>query len=83
MRVVEIVAGLAVIGFIGWGFAAIDGIERKKWEKFATAHNCKVVAHMPVESFNTLDSRGNVGVGFTSAKDGWQCDDGVTYFRNK
>jgi hypothetical protein len=55
--------------------------EGREWEKFKVDHSCKVVAHIKGELFNTVDSRGNVGIGGTSDKTGWLCDDGQTYFR--
>jgi flagellar basal body-associated protein FliL len=42
--------------------------EQRQWEKFKAEHECKVVAH--------------VAAGYkTSPKEGWLCNDGITYFR--
>lgn len=63
----------------------LDYKEGQEWEKFKVDHNCKVVAKVKGEVFNTvgIDAKGNVsvGVGSTSDKVGWQCDDGVTHYR--
>jgi hypothetical protein len=33
------------------------------------------------ETITTIDFNGNVGIGSTSGKTGWLCDDGITYYR--
>lgn len=59
--------------------------ETQEWEVFKAQHKCKVVAHIDGEIFNTFGVAQNggmtVGIGSTSAKTGWQCDDGITYYR--
>lgn len=59
--------------------------EGREWERFKVAHNCKPVAHIKGDVFNTfgVDSRGQmtVGIGSTPDKTGWACDDGRTYYR--
>lgn len=66
-------------------FFALIYYEVQEWEEFKVAHKCKVVAKVKGEVFNTVgvDVKGNVsvGVGSTSDKVGWLCDDGVTYYR--
>jgi hypothetical protein len=64
-------------------YAAI--VDAREWEEFKAKHNCKVVAHVRGST--------SIGVGFNSNggttimpitepdKTGWQCDDGVTYYR--
>lgn len=56
-----------------------------EWERFAASHECRKVAKISGEMFNTLgfDAKGNtvVGLGVTSDKTGWLCNDGVTYYR--
>lgn len=59
--------------------------ESNEWESFKQSHNCKVVAQIKGDVFNTFgtDGKGNmtVGVGSTPDKKGWLCDDGMTYYR--
>lgn len=59
--------------------------DARQWDRFSAAHNCKAVAHMSGEIFNTVGFSANgqmsVGIGSTSSKTGWLCDDGVTYYR--
>ena len=56
-----------------------------EWERFSAAHECKVVGKMSGDVFNTVSVGGNgqvsVGVGSTSSKTGYACNDGVTYWR--
>ena len=79
MRTILLVASFII--FVIW--AANDSAN--KWDAFASLHNCKLVATVQGEIFNTYgyDMRGNfsVGVGNTSSKKGYLCDDGVTYYR--
>lgn len=76
-----VVAGIAMIVIAA--FAAIE--EDRKWDAFKVEHNCKVVAKINGDVFNTFgtDAKGNmtVGVGSTPDKNGWLCDDGITYYR--
>ncbi len=59
--------------------------DSRQWEAFKTAHNCKVVARIKGDIFNTFSTGSNgqmqVGVGSTPDKTGWLCDDGITYYR--
>ena len=71
--------GVAVV-FVAVIVGYADILELNKWNEFKTEHSCKISAHIKGEAFNTFDGR-NVGVGFTSDKTGWACDDGQTYFR--
>lgn len=61
--------------------------DHKEWAVFREKHNCKVVSRI---SGNTVTgfSTGNGGRGgsditttYIPDKIGWQCDDGVTYYR--
>lgn len=61
--------------------------EHKEWDVFREKHNCKVVSRI---SWTTATgfSNGNGGKGgsdiittYIPEKIGWQCDDGITYYR--
>jgi hypothetical protein len=73
----------AVFLLVLMGFLAVA--EHDEWESFKASHECKAVAHIRGEVFNTFgfDSRGGmvVGVASTSDKTGWACNDGKTYYR--
>lgn len=74
-------AFVGLIVLIVW--ASIENA--RKWDAFKSKYNCKVVAHINGDVFNTFgtDAKGNmtVGVGSTPGKTGWLCDDGITYYR--
>ena len=59
--------------------------EQAEWEKFKVEHQCKIVGRMSGDVFNTVGVTGNgqvaIGIGTTSSKTGYACDDGVTYWR--
>lgn len=63
--------------------------EQKEWEKFYVEHNCKKVGHMrgdtQIGTGVGVTANGNVGTVITTTstpdKDGYACDDGVTYWR--
>lgn len=72
--------GLALIAFLAFAmYACVD--ESNEWETFKVEHKCKVTGKMRGEMFNTFDMKGNVGIGSTSSKVAWTCDDGITYWR--
>jgi hypothetical protein len=75
------VACVALIVLLVW--AAIE--DERKWDSFKDENHCKQVAHIKGDVFNTFgtDMKGNmtIGVGSTPAKNGWLCDDGMTYYR--
>lgn len=50
----------------------------KAWQEFKPIHHCKIVAHIDSEWIYT-----GRGMGRTSIKDGWLCDDGITYFKEQ
>lgn len=74
---------LAVIFFAVFALFAIGVwalvVDARDWEAFKVAHECKIVGKMHGEMINTFDAKGNIGIGFTSGKTGWACNDGVTY----
>jgi hypothetical protein len=75
---------VAIVACIAWiGFAMVE--DQKAWQQFSATHDCKKVAYIRGDVFNTFgtDGRGNmtVGIGSTPDKTGWLCNDGVTYYR--
>jgi hypothetical protein len=67
--------GLLVVGV--WALV----VDVRDWEAFKASHECRIVGKMHGEMINTFDTKGNIGIGFTSGKTGWSCNDGVTYWR--
>lgn len=65
-------------------FARID---QAQWERFAAAHECRVVERMPGDTMTTvapiIGGNGGIAVGVTSTADktAYLCDDGVKYWR--
>jgi hypothetical protein len=65
----------------------IDAAENTRWQAFKTAHDCKIVGRMSGSVTTTIapivGSKGNVAIGTSVSPDktGWQCNDGVTYWR--
>lgn len=59
--------------------------ENKAWQKFKVEHNCKVVAKTSPTTGTGIGmtTNGNVATVVTTSpgKTGWECDDGVTYWR--
>lgn len=58
-----------------------------QFEKFKTEHHCKLVAHIKGDitpGFGVSSSGKTVmTTNFNSDKNGWLCDDGVTYYRDE
>jgi hypothetical protein len=81
---IEGLIGAAILACIV-GLIFLMGESEKEWQAFAAAHDCKKVARIRGDVFNTFGtgSKGNmtVGVGSTPDKTGWLCNDGVTYYR--
>lgn len=75
---------LVTLGLI-WLMVHRAMVDAREWEKFKAAHACKVVAQVPGETFNTIGFGASgaavIGIGSTSAKTGWLCDDGITYYK--
>ena len=57
----------------------------KDWDKFKVEHNCKKVSQVKGDVFNTfgvgINGKASVGVAVTSDKEGFLCNDGITYYR--
>jgi hypothetical protein len=79
--IVALIVALVVVVVV------VDGEEQAKWEKFKVSHNCRISSHVDGEIFTTtsISSNGNprFGIGSTSSKVGWLCDDGITYLKDE
>lgn len=85
--------GRAVLCFLALGILSIPvGVwgaieDQRQWSAFSAAHACKIVGHMSGDTVTTvapiIGGNGGIAVGVSStpSKTGWQCDDGVTYWR--
>lgn len=74
----EISAGaviLAIIGLVIWLAIRSDN----EWEAFKVQHNCHVVAHISGSYAYNFGKGG--GTVYVPSKDGWLCNDSVTYYR--
>jgi hypothetical protein len=76
--------GAVALGLLGLLFWAAEA-ESAAWEAFAQEHHCRLVGHINgsvAPSFG-IGSSGLSVFGTTPipAKDGFACDDGVTYWR--
>ena len=80
-----LVGALLFLALLIVGSVVASDRSAKKWEAFKVAHACKVVAHIDGSTSTTIGVSGNgqatVGVGSTSAKKGWLCNDGITYYK--
>ncbi|WP_447345668.1 hypothetical protein [Salmonella enterica] len=77
---------LAVMLMVG-GYAAVYEPQPDEWETFKAAHNCKVVAKRDGHSNNGIGVTTRGSVGYIIGDDtpdqiAYQCDDGVTYWKN-
>jgi len=80
--------GLIVLAIPFMIMAAIQN--QREWETFATAHNCKIIGKMDGDTSvgvaPVIGGNNNGGIAVvtttTSGKTGYQCDDGITYWRN-
>ncbi|ESS52000.1 hypothetical protein L665_05062 [Ralstonia solanacearum SD54] len=69
------------------GYAAVYEPQPDEWETFKAAHNCKVVAKRDGHSNNGIGVTTRGSVGYIIGDDtpdqvAYQCDDGVTYWKN-
>lgn len=78
--VVSLIIGLVVLAFVADHYGA------KRWAAFSAAHHCKLVSHMDGNTLvmPVVNANGGVSVASTyvPGKDGYLCDDGVTYYRD-
>lgn len=77
------IAALVVVVSIAW---LVDVAEERKWNAFADQHHCKVVGKTSPTSSVAINPMPGQGVSpvtivNTPGQTGWQCDDGVTYWR--
>ena len=83
MKEISIIAAIVVALTLVAGMVVHNS--NKKWEEFKSAHECKAVAKLPGEVFNTFGTSSGgsfvVGIGATADRTGWLCNDGVTYYR--
>jgi len=73
---------VVILLLIGLGYAAIE--ENKQWEAFKIAHDCRVVGKQKGHVSTGYVSTGNGGGVVTTVspdKTGWECNEGVTYWR--
>ena len=78
--------GLMPIALVGLVALLVLGIyaavqSEHEWATFKAAHHCKVVGRISGDVVTSITSNGQIGVGMTPDKTGWQCDDGMTYWR--
>lgn len=77
-----IVAACIAVGVLMMSLVVID---QRDWQRFSVENRCRLVAHISGSTFNTVGISSNgqavVGVGSTSDKNGYACDDGITYYR--
>lgn len=86
-----LILGFALVGGLLFGAYKMDQREKREWKSFSATHACKVVGRMAgnVSVGNTFTPRGDgstsvgIMVNTTPDKTGWQCNDGVTYWRNE
>lgn len=84
-RLMLVLMVLVVAGIPLMIWAAIE--DDRQWSAFKAAHNCKVVGKIRGDTVTTvapiIGGNGGVAVGVSSTPDktGWQCADGVTYWR--
>ena len=73
---------VTLVLFIGFFLVFSDNAN---WETFKVAKNCKLVAEVKGEIFNTVGVSGIgkvvTGVRISSDKEGWVCNDGIIYYR--
>ncbi|HEJ4476559.1 TPA: hypothetical protein SL564_005226 [Pseudomonas aeruginosa] len=79
--------GLLAIMLMGLGMFAVYEPKPDEWETFKAAHNCKVVAKRDGHSNNGIGVTTRGSVGYIIGDDtpdqvAYQCDDGVTYWKN-
>ena len=73
---------LILVAIVLIGLSVVLAVEDSKaWNKFKVDHHCKVVAQVSPSNGIGVSSSGNLVTTYESGKQGWLCDDGITYFR--
>lgn len=81
------ITGIIVVvsGLIAFAVFA-DIQDQHHWDAFSAQHHCRMVAHISGSSALTtgISSSGKLVTGSTyiPGKDGFLCDDGITYYRD-
>lgn len=64
-----------------WG--AVES--ERSWSQYKVTHECHIVGRMSGDVITTIGPTTgggvSVGIGMTPDKTGWQCNDGITYWR--
>jgi len=63
-----------------WGLS-LQATERAEWSTFSSQHNCKIVGQEKAEVSFGVSSNGVLTPIVSAEKIGYQCDDGITYWR--
>lgn len=80
----KIIAGLIVLLLAAIIYSSAQ--ENRQWAAFSQAHHCKLVSRSSGTNAMTTGVSGNgsvvVGSTYIQGKDGYSCDDGITYYRD-
>jgi len=83
---------LIVVGVtVGLGLSALIVVaaasERREWMRFRDAHHCRLIGHMDGSCSTGVGVSSNGSAVMTTScdpdKDGWLCDDGMTYWKDR
>lgn len=79
--------GIVIIVLVIVGVVAYASYkDQQRWDMFSKTHHCRLVSHSEGSSALTtgIASSGHVVIGSTyiDGKNGYLCDDGVTYYRD-
>jgi len=85
----EKAVGLVILSLIAVLVALIyfEIQQEKEWEMFKVIHHCKIISKISgsvaIGVAPIIGGNGDVAISITPipGKTGWQCDDGVTYFK--
>lgn len=75
---------VGIVAFVALCFSVAIVLSIKSaedWEKFSQQHHCRLVSHRDAQIISGSDSSGNFTTSTIPAQNGYQCDDGVTYWR--
>lgn len=74
-------AGAVIVALLGiLLYACIE--EGNEWQAFSAAHHCRVVGKMESSTAPGITMNGKFAMTFIPGKTGFQCDDGITYWRD-